>query len=86
MQIMGFNTWQGDMPTEPLIKQALKFSDDVEAAGIATLRSAWIAPAEKRMWCSWDTENLDGLQQAFDEMNDRTGLESQLTEVETFFP
>ncbi len=37
-------------------------------------------------WCTWDTENLDALEVAFAEMNEQSGLESQLTTVETFFP
>ena len=86
MQVMGFNRWEMDVPTDVLIGQALKFSENVKAQGIAQLREASIAPDQKLMWCSWDTEDLDALQAAFDEMNRASGLVSQLTQVEMFFP
>lgn len=86
MQIMGFNRWEFDAPTDFLTRQALKFAEGLEAEGIARLREASIAPDRKLMWCSWDTDNLEALQAAFDEMNRQTGLVSELTPVEAFFP
>ena len=82
MQVMGFNRWEMDVPTEALVGQALKFAEEVKANGIATLREAYIAPGDKVLWCSWDTEDLDALQAAFDEMNKQSGLVSELTPVE----
>ncbi len=86
MQIMGTNTWETDVPPDMLVRQALKFAEAVKADGIAELRGAWIASDEQKLWCTWDTENLDALEVAFAEMNEQSGLESQLTTVETFFP
>ena len=83
---MGFNRWDFDTPTDFLTRQALKFAEEVQAAGIAQLREASLAPDRKLMWCSWDTDNLEALQAAFDEMNQQTGLVSELTPVEAFFP
>ena len=85
MQIMGFNRWDMDVPASALIGQALKFAEAVKSQGIAELREAYIAADQKLMWCSWDTENLEGLQAAFDEMNQQSGLASELTPVEVFF-
>jgi len=34
------------------------------------------------MWCTWETENLDALQGAFNEMNAQSGLKSELKIVE----
>ncbi len=86
MFVMGTNSWEFDIPTKGLIKMALKFSEDVKAQGIAELREAYIAPDKKLLWCTWETENLEGLQEAFDEMNKETGLKSELREVEIFYP
>jgi hypothetical protein len=86
MQVMGFNRWDMEVPTDALIGQALKFAEDVKAQGIAQLREACIAADKKLMWCSWDTENVEALQAAFDEMNRMSGLVSDLTHVEFFFP
>ena len=82
MLIMGTNTWERDIPKEPLIMQALKFAEDVKSQGIAELQGAWIAHDKKLMWCSWETENLEGLQTAFDEMNKQSGLQSELSQIE----
>ena len=65
---MGTNSWEKDIPKEPLVKQALKFADTVKSQGIAELREAYISPDQKLMWCTWETENLEALQVAFDEM------------------
>ena len=70
------------MPKEPLIMQALKFSENVKEQGIAELQGAWIDNENKLMWCTWKTENLEGLQVAFDEMNKQSGLKSKLSVVE----
>jgi hypothetical protein len=86
MQVMGFNRWEMDVPPGALIEQALEFAEDVKARGIARLREASIAPDLKMLWCSWDTEDFDALQAAFDEMNRASGLVSELSEVEVFFP
>lgn len=86
MQIVGYNTWDQDLPVAMLIRQALSFSDDVRARGIARLREAYIAEGERRLWCTWDTEDLPGLQEAFDKMNEQSGLNSVLTPVTPFFP
>ena len=82
MLIMGTNSWEQDIPKEFLISQALKFAEDVKSQGIAELQGAWIDNENKFMWCYWETENLAGLQTAFDEMNKRSGLKSKLTQVE----
>lgn len=86
MYVMGTNSWEFEVPTKGLIKMALKFSEDVKAQGIAELRDAFIAPDQKLLWCTWETENLEGLQAAFDEMNKETGLKSELRQVEIFYP
>jgi hypothetical protein len=38
------------------------------------------------LWCTWETEDLERLQVAFDEMNKESGLKSELREVEIFYP
>ncbi|MCP3973958.1 MAG: hypothetical protein GY720_05640 [bacterium] len=86
MKVMGTNTWEGDMPRDLLVQGALDFADDVKAKGIAELMDACIAGDENLMWCSWDTEDLAGLQAAFDEMNTMSGLVSKLTTVDIMFP
>jgi hypothetical protein len=58
----------------------------VKVQGIAELRDACIAPEQKLLWCTWETEDLEGLQAAFDEMNKESGLKSELREVEIFYP
>ncbi|NIM93550.1 MAG: hypothetical protein GTO18_07545 [Anaerolineales bacterium] len=86
MFVMGTNTWDFDIPTKGLIKQALKFAEDMKAQGIPELRDACIAPGEKLLWCSWETEDFEALQAAFDELNKTTGLRSELKQVEVFYP
>jgi hypothetical protein len=86
MFIMGTNTWEMDVPSEMLVQNALDFSEEVKAKGIAELRDACIAPDRKLLWCTWETEDLEGLQAAFDEMNMQSGLTSELIEVEIMFP
>lgn len=82
MLIMATNCWERDIPKEPLIKQALKFAEDVKSQGIAQLRGAWIANEQKLMWCTWENENLEALEAAFAEMNKASGLKSELRQVE----
>lgn len=86
MYVMGTNTWDFDVPTKGLIKMALKFSEEVRENGIAELRDACLDPEEKLLWCSWETEDLEGLQAAFDQMNKESGLKSELRVVEVFYP
>jgi len=86
MQIMGTNTWEAEIPEAELVKRALRFAEEVRVQDIAELRDAWIAPDEKRLWCTWHTEDLEALQEAFDQMNKQFGLKSQLTPIETFYP
>ncbi len=85
MQVMGTNRWDFEVEPESLVAKALEFAEDVRMQGIAELHGAWIAEDEKLMWCSWDTDDLTGLQAAFDEMNRQTGLTSELSLVRTFF-
>ena len=82
MKVMGTNTWEKEIPKEPLIHQALKFADMVKEQGIAELLEAYISADDKLMWCTWETENLDALQAAFNEMNAQSGLKSELRIVE----
>ena len=86
MYVMGTNSWESDIPTKGLIHMALQFSEDVKAQGIAELRDACLDPEEKLLWCTWETENLEALQKAFDAMNKQSGLKSELRQVEVFFP
>lgn len=86
MYVMGTNTWDIDIPTKGLVKMALRFADEVKENDIAELRDACLDPDEKLLWCTWETENLEALQAAFDAMNKESGLKSELREVEIFFP
>lgn len=86
VQIMGFNRWDTDVPKKALVGQALQFAEAMKAQGIAQLRGAWIASDQNLMWCAWDAKNVQALQAAFDEMNRQSGLVTELTSVETFFP
>ena len=82
MKVMGTNTWEININKKFLVKQALKFADAVKAQGIAVLQEAYISNDENLMWCSWETDNLEALQAAFNEMNAQTGLKSELRIVE----
>jgi hypothetical protein len=86
MHVMGTNHWTIDVPANVMVDQALKFADAVNERGIAKLHGAWINEDAKVLFCSWDTEDLDGLQTMFDEMNSRSGLVSELTPVNLFYP
>ena len=85
MQVMGTNTWEFDTDKEFLVAKALEFADMVREQGIAELQDAYIAEDTNLMWCSWETDNLDGIQDAFDEMNRGSGLTSKLTTVEEMY-
>jgi hypothetical protein len=82
MFVMGTNTWDADIPKKPLIMQALQFAEGLKAQGIAELQEAYIADDQKLMWCTWKTENLEGLKAAFVEMNKVSGLTSELRIVD----
>jgi len=85
MIIMGTNTWEIDIPKDMLVMQALKFSEGVKSQGIAELREFLLAYDQKLLWCTWETDNLPGLEAAFAEMNKQSGLKSELTEVEDMY-
>lgn len=85
-QVIGTNTWEMDVADEDVIKGALRFTDEVEAEGVALLREAWIAPGQKMLWCLWNAEDLDFLQESFEKLNESTGLMSELQTVESFYP
>jgi hypothetical protein len=85
MIVMGTNTWDFEIDKDLLVEQALSFSENVKAGGIAELREFLISIEEKVLWCTWETENLEGLQAAFDEMNRQSGLTSKLTIVEDMY-
>lgn len=61
MIVMGVNSWEFEIPERGLVIQALKFADQVKAAGIGQLRNFYLAHEQKLLWCTWDTENLEGL-------------------------
>lgn len=75
-----------DIPTDMLARNALNLAEEVKARGIAELRDACVAPDQKLLWCTWETEDLEALQFAFDEMNMQSGLKSELTVVEVMYP
>ena len=64
------------------VKSALKFAEGVKAQGIAELQNFWLAYDERLLWCSWETNNLEGLKAAFSELNKRSGLKSKLIAFE----
>jgi len=86
MLVMGTNSWEIDVPKDMLIDQALEFSEELKNQGIAELMGFWIADDRKLLWCSWQTENLEALRAAFAEMNEQSGLKSELIEVDQVFP
>lgn len=86
MFVMGTNSWEFDVATRGLVKMALKFAEDVKAQGIAELRDACIAPDQKLLWCTWETEDFEGLKAAFAVMNEESGLSSKLFPVEIMYP
>jgi hypothetical protein len=83
---MGTNTWEMDVDSDFLVDQALEFADMLRSQGIAQLVGAWVEPDKKLMWCTWVTDDLAALKAAFDEMNERSGLTSELSVVEEMYP
>lgn len=83
---MGTNRWEIDIPKDMLVKQALNFADEVKSKGIAELREFYLAHDQKLLWCTWETDNLQGLEAAFAEMNKQSGLISELNQVEDMYP
>ena len=86
MYVMGTNTWEIDIPKDMLVTQALNFAEDVKSKGIAELKEFYLAHDQKTLWCTWETDNLEGLEDAFVEMNKQSGLMSKLTQVEDMYP
>ncbi|UCD42473.1 MAG: hypothetical protein JSV69_02360 [Chloroflexota bacterium] len=86
MFVMGTNRWEIDIPKDMLVKQALNFADEVKSKGIAELREFYLAHDQKLLWCTWETDNLQGLEAAFAEMNKQSGLISELNQVEDMYP
>jgi hypothetical protein len=86
MKVIGTNTWEVDIPKEALKKISLQFADGVKAQGIAQLLNAWMSTDKKKLWCTWETDNLDGLKAAFAEMNKQSGLSSVLEIYEEYYP
>ena len=58
----------------------------MKTQGIAELREAFLAYDQKQLWCTWETENLEALQAAFNEMNKQSGLVSELLVAEKYYP
>ena len=86
MFIMGTNRWDIEIPKDMLVEQALNFADDVKSKGIAELRDFYLAHDQKLLWCTWETDDPEGLEAAFSEMNIQSGLISELTAVEDMYP
>ena len=86
MYVMGTNKWEMDVPKDMLVQQALDFAADVKSNGIAELKEFYIAHDQKLLWCTWETEDFEGLEAAFAEMNKQSGLVSKLTPVEDMYP
>ena len=86
MIVMGVNTWDFDAPERGLVIQALLYADQVKESGIAKLRNFYLAHDQKLLWCTWDTDDFDGLQAAFHTLNAESGLKSTLYVVEDKFP
>ncbi|MBD3232245.1 MAG: hypothetical protein GF315_00825 [candidate division Zixibacteria bacterium] len=83
---MGTNSWEMDVPEDMMVEQALEFSEMLRSQGIAELQGFWIANDKRLLWCSWETDNLNALKEAFAEMNEQSGLTSELTEIKQIFP
>lgn len=82
MLVMVTNKWEVDAPKDMLTAQSFKFADDVKTQGIAELRDFLLAHEQKVLWCTWETDDVNALQSAFDDMNRQSGLISELTPVE----
>ena len=85
MLIMGTNRWEIDIPKDMLTMQALSFAEDVKSQGIAELQEFLLAHEQKLLWCTWETDDLTALETAFAEMNQQSGLISELTPVEDMY-
>lgn len=86
LNVIGTNTWEADMDREMLKKMSLAFADGVRAQGIARLLDAWMSPDKKKLWCTWETEDLEALKASFAEMNKQSGLKSVLEVYESYTP
>jgi hypothetical protein len=86
MLVMGTNRWESDIPKDLLTMQALKFAEDVKTQGIAELQDFLLGHEQKLLWCTWETDDLTALEAAFSEMNQQSGLISELTPVEDMYP
>ena len=86
LKVIGTNTWEADIPKEALKKISLQFSDQVKEQGIAQLTNAWMSTDKKKLWCSWETDDLEALKAAFAKMNKRSGLKSVLEIYEDYTP
>jgi len=85
MLIMGTNRWEIDILKDLLTMQALSFAEDVKSQGIAELQEFLLAHEQKLLWCTWETDDLTALETAFAEMNQQSGLISELTPVEDMY-
>jgi hypothetical protein len=86
MYVMGTNRWEVDKTKDMLVKQALDFAEEVKTKGIAELRDFYLEHDQKLLWCTWETDNPKGLEEAFDVMNKQSGLMSELAVVEDMYP
>ena len=86
MNVIGTNTWEADTNKEMVKKMSLVFADGVKAQGIARLLNAWISPNKNKLWCSWETDNLEDLKAAFVELNKQAGMKSVLEVYENYTP
>ncbi len=86
MKVIGTNTWETKVPKEAIKVQSLIFAEMLKEQGVAVLLDAWISPTKNLLWCSWQTDNLETLQTAFDEMNSQSGLKSVLEIYEDYTP
>ncbi len=86
MKVIGTNTWESEIPKEIIKNQSLQFAEILKEQGIAVLQDAWISPTKNLLWCSWETDNLEALQTAFDGMNSQSGLKSVLEIYEDYTP
>lgn len=82
MLIMGTNTWKTDLNKDILTAQTVKFGEQLNKAGVAELKKAWLDYDNKLLWCLWDSKNNDALRQAFDKMNEISGMSSKLSIVD----
>ena len=86
MIVMGTNSWDREIPKDMLVSQALRFAEEVKSKGIAELLDFYLANEQKALWCTWRTDDPEALKAAFAEMNQSSGLVSELTPVEDMMP